>query len=143
MPPYDHPDRRKIQGSIERQGMNAGIQGANSDTIKEAMCLLYDRLGGYDAKILLTVHDEIVTEVVDEQKYEVSVIVEQAIKDGFAKYFSLIPMETDAVIGKCWLKGKCEAAVSGKKCGHNEMVFVPDSKYGTKLVCGSCGAPQE
>lgn len=143
MPPFDHPDRKKIQGGIERQGMNAGIQGANSDTIKEAMCLLYDRLKGYPAKILLTVHDEIVTEVEDDCRFEVAPIIEQAIKDGFARYFDIIPMETDAVMGKCWLKGKCEAKVGEKKCGHNEMTFVPDSKYGTKLVCKKCGAPQE
>ena len=143
MPPYDHPDRKKIQGGIERQGQNMPIQSSNSDITKEAMCILFSRLKGYDAKILLSVHDEIVTEVIDDQKYEVSSIVEQSIKDGFAKYFNLIPMETDAVIGKCWLKGKCEVDVCGKKCGHNEMVFVPDEKYGTKLVCGKCGGDQE
>lgn len=137
VPPYDHPDRKKIQGSIERQGMNAGIQGANADTIKESLILLVDRLNGYDARIVLTVHDEVIVEVADSQKYEVSKIVSQSLIDGFGKYFSTIPMETEALIGKSWLKGLCD------ECHGNEMEFVEGGKYGTKLVCAKCGTDQE
>ena len=137
MPPYDHPDRKKLQASIERQGMNAAIQGANADTIKESLILLVDRLKGYDARAVLTVHDEVIIEAADEQKYEVASIVSAALVDGFGKYFSTIPMETEALIGKSWLKGLCES------CHCNEMAFVEGGKYGTKLVCSKCGADQE
>jgi len=70
VPSWEHPDRKRIVSSIRRKGMNAGIQGANADTIKKAMVLLVDRLedSGYDAKLVLTVHDEVVVEVLDEQK---------------------------------------------------------------------------
>lgn len=144
MPAFDHPDRKIIQGSIERQGMNAGIQGSNADTIKEAMVLLVERLKGYDARLILCVHDEIVVEAKEEQSREVAKIVSQSLIDGFGKYFNLIPMETDTLIGPCWIKGACENEISsGKKCGNLNMEFISDEKYGTKLVCAQCGAPQE
>ncbi len=144
MPPYDHPDRNKIQRSIERRGKNAGIQGSNADTIKEAMTLLVERLKPYDAKLLLTVHDEVVVEVADAQKHEVSPVVAQSLVDGFGRYFSLIPMETDALLGPCWLKESCENEITPKqKCGSSEMKFIPHKKYGTKLVCAECGKEQD
>ena len=141
IPSWEHPDRKKIVSGIKRQGMNAGIQGANADTIKKAMIFLVDRLevGGYDAKLVLTVHDEVVVEVVEEQKHEVADVVAQSLVDGFGEYFSLIPMEADTLIGPCWLKDACENKVSGKECGGNEMISVPDDKYKTKIVCGKCG----
>lgn len=142
-PPFDAPDRKNIQRSIERRGMNAGIQGANADTIKEAMILLVDRLKSYDAKLLLSVHDEVVVEVKDEQRYEAAEVVSKSLVDGFGVYFDTIPMVADTLIGPCWLKDSCENEVSGKKCGSTEMTFTPNKKYGTKLVCKKCGAEQE
>jgi DNA polymerase I-like protein with 3'-5' exonuclease and polymerase domains/intein/homing endonuclease len=145
LPEYGHADFKRIKRSIEREGKNAIIQGANADTIKESMIYVVDRLeeSEYDAKLLLTVHDEVVIEVREDQKYEVAEIVSQCLIDGFAKYFSLIPMEADALIGQCWLKSECENEVSpDKKCGGKEMIFVEDKKYGTKIVCKKCGAEQ-
>jgi DNA polymerase I-like protein with 3'-5' exonuclease and polymerase domains len=143
MPPYDHPDRKKIKGSIERQGKNAGIQGSNADSIKEAMSMLVERLKGYDARLILTVHDEVVVEVKDEQKYDVAPIVAKSLIDGFGRYFQTIPMETDTLIGPCWLKDSCEGNVNGHKCGSVEMMFTPNQKYGSKLICKKCGKEQE
>ena len=136
-PENDNPDKNKILSSIKRRAMNMPIQGANADTLKKACIFLYSRLveKGYEAKLLLNVHDEVVIEVIDEQKYEVARVTEQAIIDGFGYFFTDIPMETDACIGPCWLKGKCD-------CGFSEMKFIPDEKYKTKLVCGKCGKEQ-
>jgi DNA polymerase I-like protein with 3'-5' exonuclease and polymerase domains len=143
MPPYDHPDRKKIQGSIERQGKNAGIQGSNADTIKEAMTILVERLKPYDAKLILTVHDEVVVEVKEEQKYEVAPVVAQSLVDGFGKFFSTIPMKTDTLIGPCWMKDSCENKVDDQECGCTEMKFKPHPKMGSKLVCTKCGKEQD
>lgn len=142
LPEYGHPDFNRVKASIEREGKNAIIQGANADTIKESMILIVDRLKerGYDAKLLLTVHDEVVVEARNDQKYEVAKLVSQSLVEGFGKYFDLIPMTADALIGPCWLKDACEDEASGKQCGGTEMVFVEDKKYGTKLQCKKCGA---
>jgi DNA polymerase I-like protein with 3'-5' exonuclease and polymerase domains/intein/homing endonuclease len=118
------------------------VHNSNADTIKEAMIYIVDRLdkSGLDAKLLLTVHDEVIIETREDHAVEAKRLVEQSIKDGFGKYFHLIPMETDALLGPCWLKSKCEAPVDGKKCNGTEMEFAPDEKYKTKIICKKCGS---
>lgn len=146
IPPYGHPDRKKIQRSVERRAKNAGIQGANADTIKESMIYVVDRLeeSGLDAKLILTVHDEVVIEAKTEQVKEVAPIVQGALRDGFGRYFHKITMESDALVGPCWLKDSCENKLpNGDTCGCCDMTHIEDKKYGTKLVCAECGAPQE
>lgn len=136
-PESNNPDKNKILASIKRQAMNMPIQSANSDTIKKSMVYCVERLkqGNYDARLLLSVHDEIVVEVKNEQKYEVAKLVKQSIIDGFGYYFSDIPMETIPLLSPCWTKDVCD-------CGYPEMKFVSDKKYGTKLVCIKCGKEQ-
>ncbi len=137
LPDYNHPDYKSVAGAIQRRGMNQPIQGGNADTIKQAMIYLVDRLEqkGYEAKLLLTVHDELIVESKYDQRYEVREVVERSLIDGFGRYFSLIPMETDGLIGDCWLKGSCENKVSGSKCGGAEIKF--DSEH--NLKCLKCG----
>lgn len=144
LPEYGHPDFDKKKRSIEREGKNAIIQGANADTIKEAMIIVVNELEerNLKSKLLLTVHDEIVVEAPTQEEEEVRLIVENALIDGFAKYFDLIPMRTDALIGPCWLKNECENLIDEHKCGSTRMKFLPDKKYRTKLVCENCGAEQ-
>ncbi len=139
LPPLNHKDRQQQQRSVERKGKNAPIQGANADTIKESMIILCNELekGNYDAKLLLTVHDELIIEAKNEQRYEVSKIVEKSLVDGFGRYFTKIPMEADSLIGPCWLKGECNDKKGG--CGHTEFVAQEDKTYGTKIVCAKCG----
>lgn len=143
LPAYSDPNFKRIKAGIERQGMNAGIQGANACTIKQAMIYLVERLkeGAYDARLLSTVHDEVIVEVKEDQVQEVSTLVVDALKDGFARYFDLIPMESDALVGPCWLKSCCERELpGGEECGGTEMVSVPSNdKRGTKIVCKKCG----
>ena len=140
LPEYGHPDFERKKRSIEREGKNAIIQGANADTIKEAMILAVNRLEerNMKSKLLLTVHDEIVIEAPFNEQEEAKRIAEQSLIDGFGKYFDLIPMEADGLIGPCWLKNECEH----NKCGGTEMEWAPDEKYKTKIVCKKCGAEQ-
>jgi len=119
---------------------------SNADTIKAGMVKIVDRLeeSNLDAKILLTVHDEVVIEVINGQEEAAADIVAQSIIDGFGDYFTKIKMETQPLFGPSWLKHQCEAKLEdGTECGCPTMVFVEDETYGTKLVCSSCGAGQE
>lgn len=142
-PDHTDPLFNRVKASIERQAKNAGIQGANADTIKQSMIYLVDRLekGGYDSRLVSTVHDEVICETAYDQRYEVSKVISQSLVDGFGHYFDTIPMESDALIGPCWLKGSCKAKnASGKKCKGTEMISVPtNDKYGSKIVCKKCG----
>jgi DNA polymerase-1 len=144
LPEYGHPDFNKKKRAIEREGKNAIIQGANADTIKESMILAVNRLEerNMKSKLLLTVHDEIIIEAPYNEQEEAKHIAEQSLIDGFSRYFDLIPMETDGLVGPCWLKSECEDGKTGKKCGGTEMEWADDKKYGTKIVCKKCGADQ-
>ncbi len=139
IPPYGHPDRKNVQHAVERQAKNMPIQGANASVVKEAMILVVDRLEckGLDAKLLLTVHDEIICEVKNDQIAEATSIIEASIIDGFSKYFTKIPMTTTGVVGPTWLKSECI------ECGHTHMKLIPDKEKISKLVCAKCGADQE
>lgn len=101
-----------------------------------AMVNVVNRLeeSGLDAKLILTVHDEVIVEANENQIPEVSKIVESSIIDGFGKYFSNIPMETDSLVSDCWMKDSC------RECGCCEMRLIPDEKHVTKLLCSGCGA---
>ena len=120
------------------------VHNSDADTIKKAMILCLDKLekSGIDAKLLLSVHDEIVVEAPEDRAEEVAKIVTSAVDEGFNSYFNKMPMTTDAVIGPCWIKSECTNKVDGKECGHNVMTFVKDDHYGTMLVCKKCGAAQ-
>lgn len=142
LPPTFDPERKNIERSVERQAKNAPIQGANADTIKQSMVYCVERLEKLNcgAKLLLTVHDELICSCPFDKRHLVAEVVSQSLVDGFAKYFSTIPMEADALIGSCWLKGACENDVDGVECGGTETEFVPDDTYGSKLICKKCGA---
>ena len=121
------------------------IHNSDSDTIKKAMILCVERLEKYGdkAKLLLSVHDEIVVECDEDIVEEVAGIVTSSVDDGFNTYFKRMPMKTDAVIGPCWIKSECGNKIDGKECGHNVMKFSEDKHYGSKLVCEKCGFAQE
>jgi len=144
LPEYGTKEFDKKKRAVEREGKNAVIQGANADTIKEAMILAVKRLEerNMKSKLLLTVHDELVIEAPFNEQEEAKHIAEQSLIDGFAVYFDLIPMESDALSGPCWLKNSCEDESTGKECGGTEMEWAPDKKYKTKIVCKKCGAAQ-
>ena len=144
IPKYDSPDKKKIIGAVKRQAKNMPIQGANATTIKQAMIFCVERLAKLDyyAKLLLTVHDEIIVECDYDKRYEVAKIVEGSICDGFNMYFDTIHMETDGLISPCWMKAECEKDAEGNKCGSNEFEFTEGGKYGTRLTCKKCGKEQ-
>jgi len=110
------------------------------------MILCVDRLEELNvgAKLILSVHDEIVIESPKEHCEEVAKVAVSAVDDAFNHYFPVMPMYTSPAIGPCWLKGDCETKdVSGEKCGHNVMKFIADEHYGSKLVCAKCEGVQD
>jgi len=103
----DPSDREfnKIKGRVERAGKNHPIQGTNADTIKQSMIFVEERIKPYDARLLLTVHDEVIIEAKEEQAEEVSQVVEQCLIDGFAEFVPTVKMTADADIADYWVKG--------------------------------------
>lgn len=66
---------------IERQAINSIVQGSAADIIKVQMRNLYRRLKGFDAHILVQIHDELIVEVPKEKAEEVLKIVKHEMEN--------------------------------------------------------------
>jgi DNA polymerase I-like protein with 3'-5' exonuclease and polymerase domains len=104
VPDRNDPDYRQKIGSIERQGKNTPIQGGNADMTKIALVYLRSALRGYNARVVNTVHDEIVVEVIAEQAEEVKKIVEHEMIRAGEQILQTVPVVADAAIGDYWKK---------------------------------------
>ncbi|WP_425292297.1 DNA polymerase I [Corynebacterium mayonis] len=92
-------DNRLARENAERAALNAPIQGTAADIIKVAMIRVDRALEGYQSRVLLQVHDELVVEVFPGELDEVRDIVEREM-DGAIKL--LVPLEVSAGIGANW-----------------------------------------
>lgn len=72
----------RISSFAERAAINAPIQGGAADIVKIAMQNVYRLLKsrGYDARLLLQVHDELVLEVSENQVPEVSLMLQSEME---------------------------------------------------------------
>lgn len=66
----------------ERVAMNAPIQGTAADIIKIAMIRVHDRLirDGFQSRLILQVHDELLIETVEEEKEAVITMLEEEMR---------------------------------------------------------------
>jgi DNA polymerase-1 len=89
--------------SAEREAINMPIQGTAADIIKIAMVNLSHALkdGGYKARMLLQVHDELVLEVPDEELDAVAPLVIDVMESAFKLD---APLVADARVGMNWLE---------------------------------------
>ncbi|MBN9392099.1 MAG: hypothetical protein J0I20_28940 [Chloroflexi bacterium] len=104
IPDSSDPDYRRKVSEIERRGKNAPIQGANADMTKMALVFLREKLSGYDARVVNTVHDEIVVEVREDQAEEVCKLVEHEMIRAAMEVVREVPMVADAKVGDYWSK---------------------------------------
>lgn len=106
---YITPDKtdpeytRKI-GHIERQAKNHPIQGTNADAIKYALVFLTDKIKekGFDASLVLTVHDEVVSEVRDDQAEEWAQIQSEEMRRAGALFIKKVPIESKPFVADVW-----------------------------------------
>ncbi|HEX8409062.1 MAG TPA: DNA polymerase I [Thermoanaerobaculia bacterium] len=94
-----------VRGNAERMATNAPIQGTAADILKMAMIALERNLGehGSGARMLLTVHDEIVIEAPETSAAEVAGIVKETMENVFPL---AVPLAVDAHWGKSWYDAK-------------------------------------
>lgn len=86
-----------------RAAANAPIQGSSADIIKVAMIRLHEVLKGYQTRLLLQVHDELVFEVPPDEWEE----LEQKITDTMESAVSLkVPLVVEASAGPNWMEAK-------------------------------------
>ena len=90
--------RRKL---AERMAQNTPMQGSAADIIKLAMLRVADRMERekFDAKMLLTVHDELVFEVVPDQAEDFAAAMATEMESA---YELKVPLETSKGIADNW-----------------------------------------
>jgi len=93
------------RAAAERQAMNAGIQGLAADIFKLALVRLDRALddGGFEARLILQVHDEVVVEAPPHERDAVSAV----IVDALTNVASLaVPLEVSLHWGDNWAAAK-------------------------------------
>ena len=103
--PEIHNRSFTVRGNAERMATNAPIQGTAADILKMAMIALEANLQrhGSGARMLLTVHDEIVIETPETAAADVAGIVKETME----RIYPLdVPLAVDAHWGPSWYDAK-------------------------------------
>jgi DNA polymerase I len=103
--PEIHNRSFTVRGNAERMATNAPIQGTAADILKMAMIALERNLAAHrsGARMLLTVHDEIVIEAPEPSAADVAGIVKETMENVFPL---AVPLAVDAHYGKSWFDAK-------------------------------------
>ncbi|MGA3118813.1 MAG: DNA polymerase [Syntrophobacteraceae bacterium] len=81
---------------------NTPIQGTVADITKKALCLLPQRLSAVGARIIGTVHDEIILEIAEEKASDAATILEGTMIKAGEAYLVRVPVEVEVAIGETW-----------------------------------------
>ena len=105
-PNTDPSVQAKWLGEIERASKNTPIQGANADVIKKALIYVQTEIdtAGWDARILLSVYDEIQTECHRDQAEEWQKKLTELMIMAAREVIKSIPVVVDTKIAECWTK---------------------------------------
>lgn len=95
----------QVRAAAERVAVNLPIQGTAADILKKAMIALHGQLDrrGSSARMILTVHDELVFEAPRDEADEVAAMV----REGMEKAASLaVPLTVEVGVGENWREAK-------------------------------------
>ena len=110
LPDLNSPNRG-LRMAAERQAMNAGIQGLAADLFKVALVRLDAALeeGGFDSRLVLQVHDEVLLEVPTGDSSEETAVAEltRSVLAGVGDEIGLaVPLEVSSAWGSSWAEAK-------------------------------------
>jgi DNA polymerase-1 len=98
-----------IRSGAERETVNMPIQGTAADVLKKAMIDVHAALvarngrGGTPARMILTVHDELLFEAPEGEAGAVA----ELVRDHMERAWPLsVPLTVDVGIGKNWKEAK-------------------------------------
>ena len=92
-----------VKSGAERNAVNAPIQGSAADIIKIAMINIYRKLTseGWQSKMLLQVHDELVFDVHHSELDRIQPLIKHEMENAFKMD---VPLEVEIGVGKNWLE---------------------------------------
>ena len=95
----------RVRQAGERQAMNAGIQGLAADIFKVALVNLDQELREIDTKsqLILQVHDEVILEVVPDERDDMAALTTKVMGDAFDLR---VPLEVNLAFGPSWAEAK-------------------------------------
>ncbi|HAQ60672.1 TPA: DNA polymerase I, partial [Candidatus Delongbacteria bacterium] len=98
--PEIRSSNKNIKSAAVRAAVNAPIQGASADIIKMAMIRIDSKMDGYEAKMLLQIHDELVFEVREDIVENFSEFIRHEMENAVELS---VPLEVNIGIGDNWL----------------------------------------
>ena len=93
----------QIRASAERATVNLPIQGTAADIMKRAMIDVHAALRGSSARMILTVHDELLFEVPESRAADVAALVRDVMQGAVVLN---VPLTVDVGIGRNWRDAK-------------------------------------
>jgi DNA polymerase-1 len=92
-----------VRGYAERNAINAPIQGSAADIIKVAMINIHKKMAAkrLKSKMILQVHDELVFDVVPEEKDVVAKLAKYEMENAVK---TAVPLEVEGAFGSTWLE---------------------------------------
>ena len=93
----------QIRSAAERAAVNMPIQGTAADIMKRAMIDVHAALESLPARMILTVHDELLFEVPAPHAEEIAALVRDKMQDAAALK---VPLTVDVGIGENWKEAK-------------------------------------
>jgi DNA polymerase I len=99
--PELHAANPSLRGAGERMAINMPIQGTAADIVKIAMIRLAERLaaGGFQARMLLQVHDELLLEVPREEVDRLVPVLRETMEHALPLD---VPLTVDIKVGSDW-----------------------------------------
>jgi DNA polymerase-1 len=99
-----HSRNYQLRTAAERMAVNMPIQGSAADIMKRAMIDVHAALSSYpEARMILTVHDELLFEVRADRAEEVAAVVRDRMQ---AATPLIVPLTVDVGIGVNWREAK-------------------------------------
>ena len=84
--------------------LNTPVQGTGADILKRALGLVPPALQGTGARIVGTVHDEIILEAPEAQAEEAATRLETVMQQAGRTYLKRVPIDVEVVIANNWVK---------------------------------------
>ncbi|MBP3729310.1 MAG: DNA polymerase I, partial [Lachnospiraceae bacterium] len=93
----------QLRSAAERMARNTPIQGTAADVMKLAMVRVWQRLRreGFQSRLILTVHDELILEAPKEEAEAASRVLREEM-EGCADFS--VPLVTEVHLGRSWLE---------------------------------------
>jgi DNA polymerase-1 len=88
------------RGFCER--LNTPVQGSAADGMKRAMIILCERLPAFGARLILTVHDEVIVEAPIDVAEQVKSAVVTAMTEGMQEFVKSVPIIVETNLRRTW-----------------------------------------